>query len=188
MECPGAPHGRAVGWVPTPPHEGTAMAGRASPGSADLGLSHVALVVRDVDASVGFYEKYAGMEIVHRRGRRGRRVVWLSDLSRPFAIVLLEADRIEGRLGGAAHLGIGCESRAQVDALCRRASLEGCLERGARDAGPPVGYSALLRDPDGHGLELAYGQRVELAIGAAQTGLTPCCDASSSPSESSSRY
>jgi hypothetical protein len=32
-----------------------------------------------------------------------------------------------------------------------------------------VGYWALLRDPDGHNLELSYGQQVALAVGTART-------------------
>ena len=34
---------------------------------ADLGLTHVALKVSNVDASISFYEKYAHLKVVHRR-------------------------------------------------------------------------------------------------------------------------
>ena len=49
----------------------------------DLGLTHVALTARDLDASIAFYGKYAGMAVVHRRAREGVRSVWLSDHTRP---------------------------------------------------------------------------------------------------------
>lgn len=130
----------------------------------DLGLSHIALSVTDVDQSAAFYARYAGFEVVHRRGTAGRRVVWLSDLRRPFALVLVEAGECGARLEGIAHLGIGCASREEVDALCADADRAGCLERPPTDAGQPVGYFALLRDPDGHNLELAHGQRVGFEI------------------------
>ena len=55
----------------------------------DLGLTHVALTARDLDASIAFYGKYAGMAVVHRRAREGVRSVWLSDRTRPFVIVLV---------------------------------------------------------------------------------------------------
>jgi hypothetical protein len=32
------------------------------------------------------------------------------------------------------------------------------------DAGDPVGYVAHIADPDGHSLELSYGQEVGLAV------------------------
>ena len=57
----------------------------------DLGLTHVALTARDLDASIAFYGKYAGTAVVHRRVREGVRSVWLSDHTRPFVIVLVEA-------------------------------------------------------------------------------------------------
>jgi catechol 2,3-dioxygenase-like lactoylglutathione lyase family enzyme len=37
---------------------------------ADLGLTHVALTVSNVDASISFYEKYAHLKVVHRRTSR----------------------------------------------------------------------------------------------------------------------
>jgi catechol 2,3-dioxygenase-like lactoylglutathione lyase family enzyme len=131
---------------------------------AEIGLSHVALSVRDVDASVAFYARYAHMREVHRRNPSGKPIVWLSDLSRPFVIVLIEVDKVDGRLEGIAHLGIGCGSRNEVDELCELARSESRLLLGPKDAGHPVGYWALLRDPDGHNLELSFGQEVALAV------------------------
>ena len=95
----------------------------------DRGLTHVALLVRDPEASIAFYARYARMQVVHRRRDEasGRQVLWLSDLTRPFVIVLIQAERVEGRLDGFAHLGVGCESRAEVDRLCALAREEGRL-------------------------------------------------------------
>lgn len=132
----------------------------------DVGLTHVALVVSDVDRSVPFYARYCGMQVVHRRGESGAgAVVWLSDLTRPFVVVLVSGDlRVESRLGPFGHLGIGCESRARVDELAALAASEGILRLGPTDSGPPVGYWVLIGDPDGHTIELSYGQEVGLAV------------------------
>ncbi len=35
--------------------------------TADVGLTHVALMVTNPDASIAFYEKYGAMRVVHRR-------------------------------------------------------------------------------------------------------------------------
>ena len=146
--------------------------------AADLGLTHVALPVADVDASAAFYARYADMEVVHRRvdgdGAGAVGVVWLSDLTRPFVIVLIQTV-VTHTLGGWAHLGVACESRAEVDARCARARAEGVAVDGPFDDGPPVGYWAILDDPDGHHLELAYGQRVDATVAAA--GQTQGADA-----------
>ena len=40
----------------------------------------------------------------------------------------------------------------------------GCLLREPEDGGNPVGYWALLRDPDGHNVELSFGQEVAAAV------------------------
>jgi catechol 2,3-dioxygenase-like lactoylglutathione lyase family enzyme len=132
----------------------------------DLGLTHVALPVTDPDASVAFYERYAAMKVVHRRRdpATGTSVVWLSDRTRPFVIVLVEAERVDGGLGGFAHLGVACESRAEVDRRCADAQSEGRTVLGPLDSGPPVGYWAFIGDPDGHNLELSHGQEVALTV------------------------
>jgi catechol 2,3-dioxygenase-like lactoylglutathione lyase family enzyme len=127
---------------------------------SDVGLTHVALPVTDLAASIDFYAAYAHMAVVHRRPE----VVWLSDRTRPFVIVLIESKQVASPLRPFAHLGIGCATRGEVDALCERARGEGVLIAGPRDDGPPVGYWAFLRDPDGHTLEISHGQEVGLTV------------------------
>lgn len=135
----------------------------------DRGLSHIALTVRDVARSIAFYRDFADFEVVHQRGTPGRRVVWLSDLRRPFALVLVESASDDVRLGGVAHLGIACESREQVDRLCGSARTAGWLRREPEDGGAPVGYWALLQDPDGHNVELSFGQDVAAEVRRAKS-------------------
>jgi catechol 2,3-dioxygenase-like lactoylglutathione lyase family enzyme len=142
----------------------------------DVGFTHVALLVGDLDASIAFYGKYAHMEVVHRRAEGSSRVAWVSDRTRPFVIVLIELPRIVPRsLFRAAngvlrkvvpfeHLGVGCATREDVDRLCAEARAEGVLARGPTDYGPPVGYWAFLTVPDGHVLEVSYGQEVGLTV------------------------
>jgi catechol 2,3-dioxygenase-like lactoylglutathione lyase family enzyme len=133
----------------------------------DLGLTHIALPVADVERSIAFYSAYAAMEVIHRRVDQatGVKVVWLSDHTRPFAIVLIEQGSVQPLLTPLAHLGVGCKSREAVDTLCNMARQEGCLLQDPQDAGYPVGYWAFLRDPDGHTLELSYGQEIGLVAG-----------------------
>jgi catechol 2,3-dioxygenase-like lactoylglutathione lyase family enzyme len=106
------------------------------------------------------------MEVVHRRvdAETGVSVVWLSDRTRPFAIVLIEARSVSPVLSPFAHLGVGCESREEIDNLCERAQKEGILIEKPKDSGYPIGYWAFLRDPDGHTLELSYGQEIGLTV------------------------
>jgi catechol 2,3-dioxygenase-like lactoylglutathione lyase family enzyme len=132
----------------------------------DVGATHVALPVRDLDESLAFYASYADMQVVHRRRdeQTGDEVAWISDLTRPFVLVLIRGAPISHVLGGWAHIGVGCESREEVDARCARAADEGREVSGPFDSGPPVGYWAIVQDPDGHNLELSFGQEVGLTV------------------------
>jgi catechol 2,3-dioxygenase-like lactoylglutathione lyase family enzyme len=137
---------------------------------SDLGLTHVALPVSNLDVSIVFYAKYARMQVVHRRkdAETGVNVAWVSDHTRPFVIVLIEAPTVDHPLLPFAHLGVGCASHEEVDRLCEQARNEGCLRFGPMDSGYPVGYWAFIADPDGHTLEVSFGQEVTLTLAHAQ--------------------
>jgi catechol 2,3-dioxygenase-like lactoylglutathione lyase family enzyme len=119
-----------------------------------------------MDKSISFYAKYAGMQAIHRRtdSTIHSDVVWLSDLTRPFIIVLIEQAQVEAPLLPIAHLGVGLETRDAVDHLCLDAQSEGVLIEGPHEGDPTVGYWAFLKDPDGHTLELSYGQEVGFTV------------------------
>jgi len=122
--------------------------------------------VSNLNDSIAFYTKYARMQVVHRRTvpTTGFEVAWISDKTRPFVIVLSERSQVDHPLVPPAHLGVACASREEVDRLCELARGEGRLINGPRDAGPPIGYLASIRDLDGHTLEVTFGQEVGLTI------------------------
>lgn len=127
----------------------------------DTGFTHIAIEVTNLDRTIDFYARYGGFHLVHRRDGDSANVAWISDGRRAFVIVLLECAQVRGRIDHYAHLGVACASRDDVDRLAAQARDEGCLVYEPEDAGPPVGYWCFLRDPDGHHLELSYGQDVE---------------------------
>lgn len=144
----------------------------------DHGLTHMAFVVGDLDATIAFYAKYARMVVVHERkdASSGTRVAWLSDRTRPFVLVCVALPRAVPRfvlrtakklLFSFEHVGVGCASREEVDRLAAEGARDGCLRRPPTDSGPPVGYWCFLADPDGNSLELSYGQEVGLTVATA---------------------
>jgi catechol 2,3-dioxygenase-like lactoylglutathione lyase family enzyme len=132
---------------------------------ADVGLTHVALSVSKLEESLAFYAKYARMKVIHQRAEGGIRVAWMTDHTRPFVIVLAEmAEQRDAPLAPFGHIGIGCESRTEVDRLCDQARAEGRLRSGPSDDGYPVGYWAFIADPDGNNLEISYGQEIGFTL------------------------
>ena len=135
----------------------------------DVGLTHVALEVTDLDRSIEFYASYAKMEVVHRRAQTtdpDLEIAWLSDRTRPFVVVLMEASHVDRPLGSFAHLGVACSTRAELERQCAVAAAEGCLREPLRETGSPAGCLAMLSDPDGHTLELSHGQEIGIAVGS----------------------
>jgi catechol 2,3-dioxygenase-like lactoylglutathione lyase family enzyme len=132
----------------------------------DIGFTHIALSAKNINASIDFYARYSKMAVVHDRidAATGIRVVWLSDQTRPFVLVLIQSEQPETILKPSAHLGVGCANKAEIDQLCEQARAEGILAKEPVDSGYPVGYWALINDPDGHTLELSFGQEIGLTV------------------------
>ncbi|MCC7263382.1 MAG: VOC family protein [Candidatus Latescibacteria bacterium] len=131
----------------------------------DQGFTHIAIPVSNIDASLAFYRKYAQMRPVHRReGAPGKEVAWITDGTRPFVIVLIGGNEVPHPFSWPAHIGIAVSSREEVDRLAAEAKREGCLEGGPEQRSEVVGYIAWLHDPDGHTVEVSYGQKVAFTV------------------------
>ncbi len=132
----------------------------------DLGFSHIALPVRDVAASIDFYAAFGGLKPVLRAEGKA----WIGDGRRTFVAVLIEMDVVPTVLAPPAHLGVACASREEFDSLVERARAQGLLIGEPVAEGDEVGIYAFLRDPDGHTLEISWGQSVEQVVRDALQG------------------
>jgi catechol 2,3-dioxygenase-like lactoylglutathione lyase family enzyme len=122
-------------------------------------LTHIALHVRDIDASIAFYREFCGLGTVHERGVPGERVAWLAETGKEqdFVLVLIEGGhRSAQHADDFSHLGFALESRAAVDETARRGAAH--LVWPPKDLPYPVGYFCGLEDPDGNVVEFSYGQ------------------------------
>lgn len=125
--------------------------------------THVALQVRDIEASIAFYARYCGMQVVHDRTDHGVRVAWLGWGEDPprFVIVLLQKPYEQNVQPPTQHIGMSVDSRGEVDDIYKRGEADGLSNLWPPiDAGPIVGYYCGLPDPDGNRVEFSHGQRL----------------------------
>lgn len=139
-------------------------------------LTHIALPVRDLDATLAFYAKYTNLVVIHERkdDTTGLRSVWLANerdrtsQAARFVIVLIEGklptnitgDIKEhyGFLTSISHLGLSLDSREDVDAVAAMAKEDGCLLLGPMYRNEVVGYICVVTDPDGNNIEFSVEQ------------------------------
>jgi catechol 2,3-dioxygenase-like lactoylglutathione lyase family enzyme len=140
-------------------------------------LTHIALPVRDLEATLRFYEKYTTLVNIHQRVDEdtGLRTAWLAnardvtlDGAARFVIVLIcgklptkitgDIKEEYGFLTSIAHLGLSLDSRDEVDRIAAMAKDDGCLLLGPMYRNPVVGYICVVTDPDGNNLEFSVEQ------------------------------
>ena len=139
-------------------------------------LTHIALPVRDLDATLAFYERYTTLVNIHERmdPQTGLRSVWLAnqqdvtEAAARFVIVLIcgklptavtgDIKEEYGFLRSISHLGISLDSRDDVDRVAAVAKEEGCLLLGPMYRNEVVGYICIITDPDGNNVEFSVEQ------------------------------
>lgn len=117
------------------------------------GLTHIHLVVRNLERSLQFYQGAFGME---ERFRDGPKMVFLNTPGSSDLITLNE-DPAEAELagvnGGVAHFGFRLADSAALDTAIAEVEAAGgkLLRRGEHGPGHPFAY---VEDPDGYVIEL----------------------------------
>jgi catechol 2,3-dioxygenase-like lactoylglutathione lyase family enzyme len=116
------------------------------------GLTHIHLIVRNMDRSLQFYRSVFGMQ---ERFRVGDDMVFLNTPGSKDLITLHEdpdAVAVAGTSGGIAHFGFEL-IKGDLDAAIEEVQKAGgkLLERGEHSPRTPYAYVA---DPDGYVIEL----------------------------------
>ncbi len=126
-------------------------------------LTHIALLVSNVDITADFYIKYCGLQVIERRmdPNTGCRVIWLGE-NLNFVIVAFETEKkpIQSLSKPLSHLGFSLNSREEVDKISDIAKEEGILSYGPVFFDEVVGYICNILDPDGNSVEFSFGQKL----------------------------
>lgn len=116
------------------------------------GLTHIHLVVRDLERSLRFYQGVFGME---ERFRDGPKMVFLNTPGTSDLITLNEDPgevQLAGVNGGVAHFGFRLTDTATLDTAIAEVEAAGgmLIRRGEHAPGAAFAY---VRDPDGYVIE-----------------------------------
>ncbi len=133
--------------------------------------THVAFPVKDVDASVAWYEAYTHLRTLARHEDVDGKNAWLGDptqADQPFILVLGQfyeghdpfAPAVHHPMGPFAHLGLELPTREAIDDIAAKAKAGGFLALGPMQMPKEVGYICLVKDPDGNTIEYSYDQGV----------------------------
>ena len=133
--------------------------------------THIALRVKDVDATIAWYERHTHLSLLSRGQDENGKNAWIGDSSQvksPFVLVVGEffeghdpfAPATHAPLGPFAHIGIELPAKQMVDDMAARAKAEGCLAFGPVQMPKQIGYICFVKDPDGNTIEFSYDQGV----------------------------
>lgn len=133
--------------------------------------THMALCVKDIDASIEWYKEFTHLKLFERNQDVNGYGAWMIDPQQPDPpFLLVMAQFFEGKdpfigtdhgvLGPFAHFGIETTTKENVDAIAAKAKEAGCLALGPMQMPDPVGYICFIKDPDGNTVEFSYNQGV----------------------------
>ncbi|HEX4710809.1 VOC family protein [Phenylobacterium sp.] len=133
--------------------------------------THIAFAVRDIDASIAWYEKFTHLRLLARGEDKDGKNAWLGDPAQseaPFVLVLGQfyeghdpfAPAVHPPMGPFAHIGIEAPTKQDVDDIAARAKAEGSLAFGPVQMPKQIGYVCFIKDPDGNTIEYSHDQGV----------------------------
>ena len=115
-------------------------------------IRHLALSVRDPDASRDFYLRTIGLDGEARAEPWGVRI----KLPDGFMLALIKGEPLPAEHAGTVHFGCPLASRDDARAARDRLRQAGVTEIEWEDEGDYTGVK--VRDPDGYVVELAYDE------------------------------
>ncbi|MBS0408817.1 MAG: VOC family protein [Proteobacteria bacterium] len=133
--------------------------------------THIALCVKDIDASIAWYERHTHLKLLQRGEDKDGKNAWLGDDTQsdsPFVLVLGQfyeghdpfAPAPHPPMGPFAHIGIELPTKEAVDDMAAKGKAEGCLAFGPTQMPKQIGYICFLKDPDGNTVEYSFDQGV----------------------------
>jgi len=133
--------------------------------------THIALRVKDIEATIAWYTEFTPLEVLDRREDEAGYGAWLGmpdSYESPFILVIAQffpemdpfKDAPMTTLGPFAHLGMELPTKEAVEEIADRGSTAGCLGMPPTMMPPPIGYICMLRDPDGNTVEFSWDQGV----------------------------
>jgi catechol 2,3-dioxygenase-like lactoylglutathione lyase family enzyme len=133
--------------------------------------THIAFAVKDVEASIAWYQKFTHFSVLARSEDADGLNAWLGDaedFESPFLLVIGQfyeghdpfAPTPHPPMGPFAHIGIEVPTKEQVDRIAALAKSEGYLALGPMQMPKQIGYICFIKDPDGNTIEYSYDQGV----------------------------
>jgi catechol 2,3-dioxygenase-like lactoylglutathione lyase family enzyme len=133
--------------------------------------THIALAVKDIEASIAWYERFTHLTLLSRAEDADGKNAWIGDSSKadsPFILVLGQfyeghdpfAPMPHPPMGPFAHIGIELPTKEAVDDIAAKAKAEGCLAFGPMRMPKQIGYICFVKDPDGNTVEYSFDQGV----------------------------
>ena len=132
--------------------------------------THIALHVKDVDATIAWYERFTHLTLLDRDEDEDGKSAWIGDAKGASPFVLVAGQFYEGHdpfapmdhhpMGPFAHIGIELSSKQAVDDVAALAKAQGCLAFGPMQMPKRIGYICFAKDPDGNTVEFSYDQGV----------------------------
>lgn len=132
--------------------------------------THIALHVKDVEATIAWYERFTHLTVLARDEDEDGKSAWIGDSKGASPFVLVVGQFYEGHdpfapmahhpMGPFAHIGIELASKQAVDDVAALAKADGCLALGPLQMPKRIGYICFAKDPDGNTIEFSYDQGV----------------------------